>query len=75
MTEEIVSLEINQIWDIMPPPLGVSIIGSKWVYFFKYDQTGGHIYSSISSSWYKQKYGIDFDETLSLVGKMTTAWT
>lgn len=65
MTEEIISLETNKIWDIVPPPLGVSIIGSKWVYFVKLRWNGSlDIYTARSvAQGYKQNYGKDYDET------------
>ena len=40
MTEEIVALETNQTWEVVSPPFGVSISGSKWVFSVKLQPSG-----------------------------------
>lgn len=37
MEEEIKSLQSNEVWELVEPPLGRKIVGSKWVYKVKQD--------------------------------------
>lgn len=71
MTEELVALETNQTQDVVPPPPGVLITDSKWVYSFKLnpDET---LATRLVVPGYKQEYGIDYHETFAPVANMTT---
>ena len=35
MNEELLALEVNQTWELVPTPEGASVIGSKWIYSVK----------------------------------------
>ena len=74
MTEELWALQDNHTWDVVPCPAQVKAIGCKWVYSIKLCSDG-------TLDWYKarlvslgnrQEYGVDYEETFSLVAKMTT---
>ena len=40
MEEEIKSLDDNNVWELVEPPAGRKIVGSKWVYKIKHDGEG-----------------------------------
>ena len=69
MKSEIESMKINDVWILVDPPEGVKSIGCKWV--FKRKRS-----TDVKVETYKahfvvkkffQHYGIDYDETFSLV--------
>ena len=74
MGEEITALIKNETWELVPCPTGVEPVTCKWVYKVKRQLDG-------SVDWYKarlvahgfsQRFEIEFDETFSLVAKLTT---
>ena len=40
MTDELVALEANQTWELVPAPDGASVIGNKWIYSVKVHSNG-----------------------------------
>ena len=40
INEELLALEANQTWDLVPTPEGASVIGSKWIYFVEVHSDG-----------------------------------
>ena len=40
MTEELLALESNSTWDLVPTPPNASIVGSNWVYSVKVRSNG-----------------------------------
>eukprot|EP00268_Persea_americana_P020974 TRINITY_DN21008_c0_g1_i3.p1 TRINITY_DN21008_c0_g1~~TRINITY_DN21008_c0_g1_i3.p1 ORF type:complete len:139 (-),score=20.40 TRINITY_DN21008_c0_g1_i3:93-509(-) len=74
MNEELLALESNSTWDLVPTPLDASIIGSKWVYSIKVLSDGSldRYKAQFVAQGYKQEYGIDNEETFAPVDKMTT---
>ncbi|XP_057997456.1 uncharacterized mitochondrial protein AtMg00820-like [Hevea brasiliensis] len=74
MEEEIIALERNQTWELVPKPRDVKPISCKWVYKIK-QRTNGSIErfkARLVARGFSQQYGLDYDETFSLVAKLTT---
>jgi hypothetical protein len=74
MDEELSVLHKTNTWDLVPLPPGKSVVGCCWVYKIKTNSDG-------FIEWYKarlvakgsfQQYGMDYEETFTLVAKMTT---
>lgn len=73
MEEELVAIERNQTWELLPKPKDVIPISCKWVYQIKRSTDGSiekHKACFIAQGY--QQYGLEYDETLSLVTKLTT---
>ncbi|RVW91817.1 Retrovirus-related Pol polyprotein from transposon TNT 1-94 [Vitis vinifera] len=74
MKEEIAALKRNQTWELVPKPRDVEPISCKWVYKIK-RRTDGSIEmhkARLVARGFSQQYGLDYDETFSLVAKLTT---
>nr|GEY78778.1 retrovirus-related Pol polyprotein from transposon TNT 1-94 [Tanacetum cinerariifolium] len=65
MQEELNQFARNKVWTLVPTPYGKTIIGSKWVFRNKRDETGIVIKnkSRLVAQGYNQQEGIDYDET------------
>jgi hypothetical protein len=74
MADEIVALHRNTTWHLVPPRLGLNIIDSKWVFKLKYkaDGTVDRYKARFVAKGFKQREGIDYDDTFSPVVKHTT---
>ena len=72
METEMDALEKNQTWKIVDLPEGKKIVGCKWVYSIKYNVEGKikRYKARLIAKGYTQTYGIDFQETFSLVAKL-----
>ena len=68
MKSEMDSMYTNQVWTSDPPP-GIIPIGNKWIFKRKIDSDGiVEIYKArIVAKGYKQREGIDYEETFSPV--------
>jgi len=77
MDEEMATLDVNATWELVVLPKGKKVIGCKWVYKIKHDADGFmSIYKTrLVTKGYAQTYGIDYEETYSLVAKMTIVKT
>lgn len=77
MMEELMVLEANQTWEIIPHPADASVIGSKWIYSIKIKADGNldRCKAHLVAQGYKHAYGIVYEETFVLVAKMTTTGT
>ncbi|KAL4279271.1 hypothetical protein GQ457_03G009530 [Hibiscus cannabinus] len=77
MNDEIVALENNKTWDLVPLPPGKQTIGCKWVYKTKLKSDGSleRYKARLMAKGYSQQPGVDFLNTFSLVAKITTIKT
>lgn len=73
MKEELVALQENHKWDSVPCLAMVISIGCKWVFSteMKSDRSLDRYKVRLVTLGNRQEYGIDYNETFSLVAKMT----
>jgi hypothetical protein len=71
------ALDVNATWEWAALLKGKKEIGCKWVYKVKHNANGSmSIYKTkLVTKGYAQTYGINYEETCSLVAKMTTIRT
>ena len=72
MQEELEQFRRNEVWDLVPRPEGTNVIGTKWVYKNKYDETGvvTRNKAGLVAQGYTQIEGVDFDETFAPVARL-----
>jgi len=60
------------IWDLVPRPDGINVIGTKWIYKNKSDENGTFTINKarLVAQGYTQVEGLDFDETFALVARL-----
>ncbi|GJX79538.1 retrovirus-related pol polyprotein from transposon TNT 1-94 [Tanacetum coccineum] len=69
MQEKLNQFAINQVWVLVHAPYGKTIIGSKWVFKNKKDETGIVMKNKarLVAQGYNQQEGMDYDETFALM--------
>jgi hypothetical protein len=74
MDAEILALNKNQIWSLVPPRKGSNIIDCMWVFKIKRKADGSidRYKRRLIAKGYKQRYGIDYEGTFSTVVKAAT---
>ena len=72
MHEELHQFIRNDVWELVPRPKGVNVIGTKWIFKNKSDEHGTVIRnkSILVAQGYAQVEGIDFDETFAPVARL-----
>ncbi|KAK2428718.1 putative mitochondrial protein [Trifolium repens] len=72
MQEELNQFERSEVWDLIPRPEDVNVIGTKWVYEKKSDENGTVTRNKarLVAQGYTQIEGLDFDETFAPVARL-----
>jgi hypothetical protein len=73
---EIETLLKNQTWHLVPRKQGPNIIDCKWVYKIKRNANDSidRYKAWLVAKGFKQRYGIDYDDTFSTIVKVATIW-
>ncbi|GKA69486.1 retrovirus-related pol polyprotein from transposon TNT 1-94 [Tanacetum coccineum] len=72
MQEELNQFIANDIWELVPQPKNMTIIGTKWVFRNKLDENGivSRNKARLVAQGYNQQEGIDYDETYAPVARL-----
>ncbi|KAK1552759.1 hypothetical protein Q3G72_023072 [Acer saccharum] len=72
MQEELNQFERNEVWSLVPRPKDINIIGTKWVFRNKTDESGKIVRNKarLVAQGYTQVEGVDFDETFAPVARL-----
>ncbi|GKB64507.1 retrovirus-related pol polyprotein from transposon TNT 1-94 [Tanacetum coccineum] len=72
MQEELNQFISNDVWELVPNPKDMTIIGTKWVFRNKLDENGvvSRNKARLVAQGYNQQEGIDYDETYAPVARL-----
>ncbi|XP_042972981.1 uncharacterized protein LOC122304782, partial [Carya illinoinensis] len=72
MQEELNQFERNDVWTLVPRPKNYTIIGTKWVFRNKKDESGviTRNKARLVAQGFNQEEGIDYDETYAPVARL-----
>jgi hypothetical protein len=76
MEVELNTLNKMCIWDIVQPSANTNIVGSKWVYHYKYNPSSLIIKrrARLVAQGFTQMFGVDYNETFSLIMYLSSLW-
>ena len=74
MVEEYNSIMTNDVWEVVPRPYEISVVGSRWIYKIKHAVDGNieKFKARFVAKGYAQKEGIDYEETFAPVARYTS---
>ncbi len=77
MISEYSSLMENETWELVPPPEGQNVVGSRWVMKVKRNEDGSvdRYKARLVAQGYSQTKGTDYDEVFSPVARHTSLRT
>ncbi|GKE45858.1 retrovirus-related pol polyprotein from transposon TNT 1-94 [Tanacetum coccineum] len=72
MQEELNQFIANDVWELVPQPRNMTIIGTKWVFRNKLDENSivSQNKARLVAQGYNQQEGIDYDETYAPVARL-----
>ncbi|GJR15064.1 putative nucleotidyltransferase, ribonuclease H [Tanacetum coccineum] len=72
MHEELNQFIVNDVWELVPQPKNMTIIGTKWVFGNKLDENGIVFQNKarLVAQGYNQQEGIDYDKTYASVARL-----
>ncbi|GJS89346.1 putative reverse transcriptase domain-containing protein [Tanacetum coccineum] len=72
MQEKLNQFIANDVWELVPQPRNMKMIGTKWVFRNKLDENGiaSRNKARLVAQGYNQQEGIDYDETYTLVARL-----
>ncbi|KAA0035514.1 gag-pol polyprotein [Cucumis melo var. makuwa] len=72
MQEELLQFKRNNVWTLVPNLDGVNVIGTKWIFKNKTDESGNVTKNKarLVAQGYAQVEGLDFDETFASVARL-----
>ncbi|GJT13222.1 retrovirus-related pol polyprotein from transposon TNT 1-94 [Tanacetum coccineum] len=72
MQEELNQFITNDVWELVPQPKNMTIIGTKWVFRNKLDENDivSRNKARLVAQGYNQQEGIDYDETYAPVARL-----
>ncbi|GJZ60530.1 retrovirus-related pol polyprotein from transposon TNT 1-94 [Tanacetum coccineum] len=72
MQEELNQFIANDVWELVPQPKNMTIIGTKWVFRNKLDENGvvSRNKARLVAQGYNQQEGIDYDETYAPIARL-----
>ncbi|GJQ95122.1 retrovirus-related pol polyprotein from transposon TNT 1-94 [Tanacetum coccineum] len=72
MQEELNQFVANEVWELVPQPRNMTIIGTKWAFRNKLDENSvvSRNKARLVAQGYNQQEGIDYDETYAPVARL-----
>ncbi|GJS72549.1 retrovirus-related pol polyprotein from transposon TNT 1-94 [Tanacetum coccineum] len=72
MQEELNKFTANDVWELVPNPKSMTVIGTKWVFRNKLDENGvvSRNKARLVAQGYNQQEGIDYDKTYAHVARL-----
>jgi len=70
--EELNQFSRHDVWDLVPRPVDVNVVGTKWIFKNKIDESGNVVRNKarLVAQGYSQVEGVDFDETSAPIARL-----